>query len=59
MAAKVNFLFSTGARFAFSMIRALNGEEGVVECAYIKSDLTEASYFSTPLLLGPNGTSVG
>lgn len=26
-----------GARFAFSMIKALNGEAGVVECAYIRS----------------------
>ncbi|XP_063594611.1 malate dehydrogenase, mitochondrial-like [Penaeus indicus] len=44
-----------GARFAFSMIKAINGEQGVVECAYVKSDLTEATYFSTPLVLGPNG----
>merc|ERR1711872_1136427 len=44
-----------GARFAFSVIRALNGEEGVTECAYIRSDLTEATYFSTPIVLGPNG----
>merc|ERR1740131_165688 len=44
-----------GARFAFSVIRAMNGEEGVIECAYIRSDLTEATYFSTPILLGPNG----
>merc|ERR1711911_226342 len=44
-----------GARFAFSLIRALNGEQGVVECAYVHSDVTEATYFSTPILLGPNG----
>lgn len=25
-----------GARFAFSMIKAMNGEQGVVECAYVK-----------------------
>lgn len=41
-----------GARFAISLIRALRGEKGVVECAYIRSDLTEAKYFATPLLLG-------
>ena len=41
-----------GARFAVSLIRALRGEKGVVECAYVRSDLTEAKYFSTPLLLG-------
>ncbi|XP_042216667.1 malate dehydrogenase, mitochondrial-like [Homarus americanus] len=44
-----------GARFAFSMIRAMNGEAGVVECAYIRSNTTEATYFSTPIVLGPNG----
>jgi len=44
-----------GARFTFSLIRALNGEKGVVECAYVRSEETEAKYFSTPILLGPNG----
>merc|ERR1712215_395275 len=44
-----------GARFAFSVIRALTGQEGVVECAYIASDVTEATYFSTPVVLGPGG----
>lgn len=44
-----------GARFAISLIKALNGEQGVVECAYVKSDVTESPYFSTPLLLGKNG----
>ncbi|KAG0711979.1 Malate dehydrogenase, mitochondrial [Chionoecetes opilio] len=44
-----------GARFACSMIRALNGEPGVVECAYIRSTVTESTYFSTPIVLGPNG----
>ena len=41
-----------GARFTFSILRALKGEQGVVECAYVKSDVTEASYFATPLILG-------
>lgn len=44
-----------GARFASSLLDALNGEEGIVECAYVASDETEAPYFSTPLLLGKNG----
>jgi len=44
-----------GARFAFSILRAMKGEQGVIECAYVKSDVTEASYFATPLVLGPNG----
>lgn len=44
-----------GARFAISLIRALKGEPNVIECSYVKSDVTEASYFSTPLVLGKNG----
>jgi malate dehydrogenase len=44
-----------GARFAISLIRALQGEQNVIECAYVRSDVTEAKYFSTPLLLGKNG----
>ncbi len=34
------------------MLDAIGGKKGVVECAYVKSDVTEASYFATPLLLG-------
>ncbi|EFA04972.1 malate dehydrogenase, mitochondrial [Tribolium castaneum] len=44
-----------GARFAISLIRALKGEQNIIECAYVESNLTEAKYFSTPLLLGKNG----
>jgi len=44
-----------GARFAISLVKALSGEKGVVECAYVRSDLTESAYFSTPILLGRNG----
>lgn len=44
-----------GARFAISLIRGLRGEPNVIECSYVKSDVTEASYFSTPLILGKNG----
>merc|ERR1711884_444451 len=43
------------ARFTDSLIKAMNGQEGVVECAYVASNVTEATYFSTPLLLGKNG----
>jgi len=44
-----------GARFTFSVLRAIKGEQGVVECAYVKSDVTESSYFATPLIIGPGG----
>ena len=41
-----------GARFGFSILEAMNGKKGVVECAYLASDVTEASHFATPILLG-------
>lgn len=41
-----------GARFSFSVLEALNGKEGVVECGYIASKETEFSFFATPLLFG-------
>ncbi|XP_039264990.2 malate dehydrogenase, mitochondrial-like [Styela clava] len=44
-----------GARFASSLLDVLAGKDGVVECAFVRSDVTEASYFSTPLVLGPEG----
>lgn len=44
-----------GARFAISLIKALNGEKNVIECAFVESDVTKAKYFATPLLLGKNG----
>ena len=31
------------------------GKSGIVECAFVKSDVTETPYFATPLLLGKNG----
>ena len=39
-----------------SLLDAMSGEDDVVECAYVKSDETEAKYFSTPLLLGVSNT---
>lgn len=44
-----------GARFAFSMLEALNGKEGVIECAYIAAEGMPTGYFATPLLFGKNG----
>lgn len=34
------------------LLAAIEGKEGVIECAYVKSDLTESSYFANPILLG-------
>lgn len=44
-----------GARFALSLARAIEGANDVVECAYVRSDVTEATYFATPLKIGKNG----
>ncbi|XP_048872767.1 malate dehydrogenase, mitochondrial-like [Brienomyrus brachyistius] len=44
-----------GARFAVSLLDAMNGKEGVIECAFVRSEEGECTYFSTPLLLGRHG----
>jgi len=44
-----------GARFTLSVLKAMRGDEGVVECTYVASDLTDATYFATPCLLGKDG----
>ncbi|KAK9876470.1 hypothetical protein WA026_012784 [Henosepilachna vigintioctopunctata] len=44
-----------GARFTISLIKAMKGESNIIECGFVQSDITEASFFSTPLLLGKNG----
>ncbi|CAD7681930.1 unnamed protein product [Nyctereutes procyonoides] len=46
---------SAGARFVFSLVDAMNGKEGVVECSFVKSQEADCAYFSTPLLLGKKG----
>ena len=43
------------ARFTGSLIKAMNGQEGIIECSYVASDITESPYFATPILLGPTG----
>lgn len=47
-----------GARFANSLIRALNGEKGVVEPTYVLSEVAKkdgVDYFATNVELGVNG----
>ena len=43
------------AEFAAACLRALAGEPGVVECAYVESHLTELPYFASPVRLGRHG----
>ena len=40
------------SKFATSLMEAMLGKDDVVQCAYVKSDVTEASYFASPLRLG-------
>jgi malate dehydrogenase len=42
-------------RFGLSLVKALQGETNVVECAYIESDGGLAPFFSQPIKLGKNG----
>lgn len=45
-----------GARFTHSVLRALKGEKGVVECAYVESSIQPGlTFFSSPVELGLNG----
>lgn len=45
-----------GARFTNSILRALNGERGIVECTYVESDVVPGvRFFSSPVELGKNG----
>lgn len=49
---------AAGARFTDSLIRALNGETGVVEPTFVKSPLYESEgveYFASNVELGPEG----
>lgn len=44
------------ARFAESVLLAMDGEEGVYECTYVESSAVEGlPYFATKCRLGPNG----
>lgn len=43
------------ARFALSLVRALQGEIGVIECAYVEYASDYTRFFARPVLLGPQG----
>ena len=44
-----------GAQFTLRLLQALNGASDIVECTYVESTVTDAPFFATPVLLGPNG----
>ena len=46
------------AEFAESCLRALAGQRGVVECAYVESHLTDLPFFASRLRLARSGVEV-
>ncbi|OOE37501.1 malate dehydrogenase [Salinivibrio kushneri] len=42
-------------RFGLSLVRALQGESNVVECAYVEGDGQHARFFAQPVRLGKEG----
>lgn len=44
-----------GFVFTENVLKALSGEEGIVQCAYVESELTDAKYFASPCKFGKNG----
>jgi hypothetical protein len=46
-------------QFGNACLRAMRGDEGVVECAYVASTLTELPFFASPVRLGTSGIAGG
>jgi len=44
-----------GFRFTNSLVRALQGEKGIVECAYVQVEGMEVDFFALPVELGKEG----
>lgn len=45
-----------GAQFTASLVKALKGEKGIVECAYVESTVVpECKWFATQVLIGKVG----
>lgn len=42
-------------RFCMSLVKAMEGEKNVIECAYVDGDSKHAKLFAQPILLGKNG----
>ncbi|CAH8540903.1 unnamed protein product [Dicrocoelium dendriticum] len=45
----------SGVRFVTSLMEAMNGRAGVVECAFVRSDVSDCEFFAEPVTLGANG----
>merc|ERR1712039_938396 len=45
----------TGAEFADRVMAGLAGEQGVTECTFVESTVTDAKFFASPVTLGKEG----
>ena len=43
------------ARFCLALAKAMNGEEDIIEYAYVEGNGEHAEFFAQPMRLGPNG----
>ena len=43
------------AKFALSLVQALNGEKDIIECTYVEGSGELSRFFAQPVLLGKNG----
>jgi malate/lactate dehydrogenase len=46
-----------GARFALNLVRALQGETGIVECSYVAVENMDVAYFGVPVEFGKEGVA--
>lgn len=46
-----------GYVFAENVVKAMKGEEGIIQCSYVQSSLTDASFFASPCRFGKDGVS--
>jgi malate dehydrogenase len=44
-----------GFLFGENILKALRGEEGIVQCAFVESSLTDAQFFASPCKFGRHG----
>lgn len=44
-----------GYVFTENVLKAMNGQTDIVQCAYVESDITDSQYFASPCRFGPNG----
>ena len=46
-----------GYLFTENVLKAMEGDDSIVQCAYVESTLTDAPYFASPCKFGPNGVT--